>query len=75
MRTPTDPVGPELAALLATIAGLAAAIPSLFGYNYINSRLTSVTDEMRVFVDRLVTRLAEMQADAAYAQHSHVAAE
>jgi len=63
------------AALLATIAGLAAAIPSLFGYNYINSRLTSVTDEMRVFVDRLVTRLAEMQADAAYAPHHPVAAE
>jgi len=53
------------AALLATIAGLAAAIPSLFGYNYLNSRITTMSDEMRVFVDRLVTRLAEMQADRA----------
>lgn len=53
------------AALLATIAGLAAAIPSLFGYNYINSRISALADEMRVFVDRLITRLAEMQADAA----------
>lgn len=52
------------AALLATIAGLAAAIPSLFGYNYINSRISAMADEMRVFVDRLVTRLAEMQAEA-----------
>jgi biopolymer transport protein ExbB len=55
------------AALLATIAGLAAAIPSLFGYNYINSRISSLADEMRVFVDRLITRLAEMQADQSLA--------
>ena len=54
------------AALLATIAGLAAAIPSLFGYNYLNSRIGAMADEMRVFVDRLVTRLAEVQADRAY---------
>ena len=54
------------AALLATIAGLAAAIPSLFGYNYLNSRITSMADEMRVFVDRLVTRLAEVQAERAH---------
>jgi len=54
------------AALLATIAGLAAAIPSLFGYNYLNGRISTIADEMRVFVDRLITRLAEIQADAAY---------
>jgi biopolymer transport protein ExbB len=54
------------AALLATIAGLAAAIPSLFGYNYINSRVSAQADQMRVFVDRLITRLAEMQADASH---------
>ena len=53
------------AALLATIAGLACAIPSLFGYNYLNSRISSMADQMRVFVDRLITRLAEMQAEAA----------
>ena len=53
------------AALLATIAGLACAIPSLFGYNYLNSQISSLADEMRVFVDRLITRLAEMQHDAA----------
>lgn len=52
------------AALLATIAGLAAAIPSLFGYNYLNSRITKISDEIRVFIDRLVTRLAEMQSEA-----------
>ncbi|MGL4543056.1 MAG: MotA/TolQ/ExbB proton channel family protein, partial [Polymorphobacter sp.] len=50
------------AALLATIAGLACAIPALFGYNYLNSQIGTLADEMRVFVDRLVTRLAEMQS-------------
>ncbi len=54
------------AALLATIAGLAAAIPSLFGYNYLNSRITAMADEMRVFCDRLVTRLAEVQAERSH---------
>lgn len=63
------------AALLATIAGLAAAIPSLFGYNYINSRISSLADEMRVFVDRLVTRLAEIQADASLPPEMPMAAE
>ncbi len=52
------------AALLATIAGLAAAIPSLFGYNYLNGRITRIADDMRVFVDRLITRIAEVQAEA-----------
>jgi biopolymer transport protein ExbB len=54
------------AALLATIAGLAAAIPSLFGYNYLNSKITAMADEMRVFCDRLVTRLAEVQAERSH---------
>ena len=53
------------AALLATIAGLTCAIPSLFGYNYLNGRISALADQMRVFIDRLITRLAEMQADAA----------
>ena len=54
------------AALLATIAGLACAIPSLFGYNYLNSRISALSDEMRVFVDRLITRLAEIAAERHY---------
>lgn len=53
------------AALMATIAGLACAIPSLFGYNYLNSRISKISDDMRVFVDRLITRLAEMQTEDA----------
>ncbi|MCH7629299.1 MULTISPECIES: MotA/TolQ/ExbB proton channel family protein [Novosphingobium] len=58
------------AALLATIAGLACAIPSLFGYNYLNGRISALADQMRVFIDRLITRLAEMQADAAEARQA-----
>ena len=63
------------AALLATIAGLACAIPSLFGYNYLNTRITTISDEMRVFVDRLVTRLAEMQSERAAPPPHRMAAE
>jgi biopolymer transport protein ExbB len=63
------------AALLATIAGLSCAIPSLFGYNYLNTQIAAIGDELRVFVDRLVTRLAEMQADNANPPPLRVAAE
>ncbi|HEY4375315.1 MAG TPA: DUF2341 domain-containing protein [Burkholderiales bacterium] len=47
------------AALVATVAGLAVAIPALFGYNYLGSRIKSITAEMQVFVDEFETRLAE----------------
>jgi biopolymer transport protein ExbB len=47
------------AALLATVAGLAVAIPSLFGYNYFQTRIKETTSEMIVFVDEIVTRIAE----------------
>lgn len=47
------------AALVATVAGLAVAIPSLFGYNYLGSRIKSISADMHVFVDEFVARLAE----------------
>ena len=47
------------AALLATVAGLAVAIPALFGYNYLASRIKNITTEMQIFVDEFVTRVAE----------------
>lgn len=47
------------AALLATVAGLSVAIPSLFGYNYLASRIKSIASDMQVFVDEFVTRVAE----------------
>lgn len=47
------------AALVATVAGLAVAIPALFGYNYLTIRIKDITTEMHVFTDEFVTRLAE----------------
>jgi len=47
------------AALAATVAGLAVAIPSLFGYNWLNTRIKGISADMRVFVDEFITRCAE----------------
>ena len=47
------------AALAATVAGLTVAIPALFGYNWLNTRIKSITADNRVFVDEFVTRIAE----------------
>jgi biopolymer transport protein ExbB len=47
------------AALLATIAGLSVAIPSLFGYNYLASRIKVISSDMQIFIDEFVTRVAE----------------
>jgi biopolymer transport protein ExbB len=47
------------AALVATVAGLGVAIPSLFGYNYLASKIKELSTDMQVFVDEFVTRLAE----------------
>lgn len=51
------------AALVATVAGLGVAIPALFGYNYLASRIKSVSNETIVFADEMVTRLAETYAN------------
>jgi biopolymer transport protein ExbB len=47
------------AALVATVAGLVVAIPALFGYNYLGSRIKVITADMHVFVDEFVAKLAE----------------
>jgi len=47
------------AALLATVAGLAVAIPALFGYNYLVTRVKETTSDMHVFIDEFVTKMAE----------------
>jgi biopolymer transport protein ExbB len=48
------------AALVATVAGLVVAIPALFGYNYLNSRIGTSRSDMLVFVDEFETRMAEI---------------
>lgn len=47
------------AALATTVAGLAVAIPALFGYNYLGSRIKEAIADMHVFVDEYVAMLAE----------------
>ena len=47
------------AALVATVAGLGVAIPALFGYNYLISRIKDMTNDIQVFVDEFITRMAE----------------
>ena len=48
------------AALLATVTGLAVAIPALFGYNYIQLRNKDVNSNMQVFVEEFITRVSEL---------------
>ncbi len=47
------------AALAATVAGLSVAIPCLFGYNWLNTRIKSIATNNRVFLDEFVARIAE----------------
>jgi biopolymer transport protein ExbB len=47
------------AALLATVAGLAVAIPSLFGYNYLITRIKSISADMQAFSDEFICKMAE----------------
>jgi biopolymer transport protein ExbB len=57
-------IAPGLAAaLVATVAGLLVAIPSLLGYNYLVSRMKVVSSDMQVFIDEFVTKMAEFYSD------------
>lgn len=47
------------AALAATVAGLSVAIPCLFGYNWLSTRVKAITANNHVFLDEFVARLAE----------------
>jgi biopolymer transport protein ExbB len=47
------------AALVATVAGLGVAIPALFGYNYLGSRIKEITADNRVFLDEFIASVAE----------------
>lgn len=53
------------AALLATVAGLAVAIPALFGYNYLTAQLETISTDNQAFVDELEKRIAETYRDTA----------
>ncbi|RLU01144.1 DUF2341 domain-containing protein [Ketobacter sp.] len=51
------------AALLTTVAGLVVAIPALFGYNWLATRIKDMVADMHMFTDELVTRLAEKYSE------------
>jgi biopolymer transport protein ExbB len=60
------------AALVATVAGLGVAIPSLFGYNWLLAQVKSIAASQQVFADELVTRLAEEHAEGlAHGSNGH----
>ena len=48
------------AALVATVAGLAVAIPALFGYNWLSSQIKNVSADTQVFADEFLTQSAEL---------------
>lgn len=50
------------AALVATVAGLAVAIPALFGYNWLASQIKNVSADTQVFTDEFLTKSAEMHS-------------
>ncbi|WAC21779.1 DUF2341 domain-containing protein [Luteolibacter sp. SL250] len=53
-------IAPGIAsALLATVAGLVVAIPALFIYSYLNSRIKNTTAEIQVFIDEFIAKMAE----------------
>jgi biopolymer transport protein ExbB len=57
------------AALVATVAGLAVAIPALFGYNWLLTRIKNVAAVLHVFVDELVTKVAEAYSERSILEH------
>jgi biopolymer transport protein ExbB len=68
-------IAPGLAAaLVATVAGLLVAIPALLGYNYLVSRLKTVTADLQIFIDEFVTKMAEFYSpedSSEYSQSTH----
>jgi biopolymer transport protein ExbB len=53
-------IAPGIAgALLATVAGLAVAIPALFAYSYLSSRIKDAITDMESFIDEFVAKMAE----------------
>jgi biopolymer transport protein ExbB len=53
-------IAPGIAsALLATVAGLLVAIPALFIYSYLSSRIKDAVTNMNLFIDEFITKMAE----------------
>jgi biopolymer transport protein ExbB len=63
------------AALVATVAGLGVAIPALFGYNYLVTRIKDLSADMQIFIDEFITKAAEFYDDTRGRQPETMAAE
>lgn len=58
-------IAPGIAgALLATVAGLAVAIPALFAYSFLSTRIKEVVNVMHMFIDEFVSKMAEFYPDS-----------
>jgi biopolymer transport protein ExbB len=67
-------IAPGIAsALLATVAGLIVAIPALFIYSYLSSRIKDLLASMQVFIDEFIAKMAEFYpaSDDGQASGSH----
>ena len=61
-------IAPGVAAALATtVAGLIVAIPAMFGYNVLATRVKELTSAMELFANELLARLALRAAQQAAA--------
>ena len=47
------------AALLTTVTGLTVAIPSMFAYNWLTTRIREIASQTRVFSNVLTARIAD----------------
>lgn len=53
-------IAPGIAgALLATVAGLVVAIPALFAYSFVSSKIKDTVTEMQIFIDEFLAKIAE----------------
>jgi len=69
-------IAPGIAgALLATVAGLAVAIPALFAYSYISTRIKDAISDMEIFIDEFVARVAEVYPETYETEHAETGAD
>jgi len=51
------------------VAGLAVAIPSLFAYSYISTRIKDSITDMQIFIDEFVAKIAEIYDEPQGEEH------
>lgn len=69
-------IAPGIAsALLATVFGLLVAIPALFLYSFLNSRIKDAVSNMQLFIDEFITKMAEFYPTKGDGASKHSASE